>query len=178
MRYDDVRNTVTSSLTTDWALLAEGPYYLDQLAQVSGPEGHWIEIDSHYHLAVYKPDVSIRLAWGIRQDYRLVFDGWQWPANSKDIARFIVDVFWGGALVARWTLLVVDEGHCYLPDPHRKYTHMDNGALNIEAGPWLATTGEIALAQLLNNLVGRDSGEFERYFDATGITEVEDDARR
>ena len=128
MRYDELKQMITGSSARDWIILEDGPLYLDRLRQASVGDRHWTETDSHLYLAVYRADVSLRLAWGMELADGLSFDGWEWP--DRAISRFTVDGFWQGALAARWTLLLVDGGRCYLPDPRR-----------MDAGEW-ATDGE------------------------------------
>ena len=39
-------------------MLGDGPNYLDKFTEVSSRDRHWVELDWHTYLAVYKPDVS------------------------------------------------------------------------------------------------------------------------
>ncbi len=54
---------------------------------------------------------------GIELDGDLSFEGWTF--TDRLIRRFLADAFRQGALVARWTVLHVDGGRCYMPDPDR-----------------------------------------------------------
>jgi hypothetical protein len=139
---------------------------------VSFGDKHWIEVGTHHRLVVYRPDVNLRLAWGLRNETDLAFDGMTWP-DSK-ITRFLADAFWQGSLVARWSFLVVDGGRCYLPDPEREYLRTGDSANDYEGGPWTAKASEVSLARLLNTLVHRPDGEFSRYLGQSGIVEVPD----
>jgi hypothetical protein len=172
MQYDEIGRLVTGSSPSDWTVLLEGPLYLDQLGEVSSGDRHWVEVDSHHTLAVYRPDVSLRLAWGLALEGDLTFEGMTWPDNR--ITRHVADAFWQGSLGTRWHYLVVDGGRCYLPDPEREYTRVGESPLDVEAGPWTAKASEIALARLLNELVQRPPGEFNRYMDQSSIVEVPD----
>jgi hypothetical protein len=101
VKYDDITGMVTGSSVDDWAVLQPGPLYLDELGEVSSNEGHWIEVNSHHSMAVYRPDVSLRLAWGQEREDDLLFEGWSWP--DAKITRSLADAFWQGSLVARWS---------------------------------------------------------------------------
>lgn len=172
MKYDEITRMVTGSSVDDWAVLQVGPLYLDELAEVSSSDGHWIEIGSHDSMAIYRPDVNLRLAWGLERDGHPAFEGPPWP--DAKITRRLADAFWHGSLVARWGYLVVDGGRCYLPDPERDVRTGDSPT-DLEVGPWTAKASEVALARLLNDLVLRLDGEFARYFEESGIVEVPGD---
>jgi hypothetical protein len=160
MRYEELTAMVTGSSAEDWVLVGRGPLYLDRFTDVLSQGDHWTESDSPNYLAIYKPDVSLRIAWGLELDDKLSFEDWAWP--DPGISRFAADVFWQGALAARWTLLLVDGARSYLPDPQRA------GA----GSGWTAKASEIAFARLLQELVRRPAGEFDRYLQSAGIAEV------
>lgn len=172
MRYDEIARLVTGSSADDWAVLPAGPLYLDQLGEVSSGDRHWIEVGSHHTLAVYRPDVSLRLAWGLAFEGDLTFEEMTWP--DRTINRHLADAFWQGSLVSRWHYLVVDGGRCYLPDPEREYVQTGESPLDVAAGPLTAKTSEFALARLLNSLAGREDREVSRYLERSGIAEVPD----
>jgi hypothetical protein len=172
VRYDELTKMIIDSSPHDWELLGDGPLYLDRLGEVTGDGQHWVEVDSHHYLAVYKPDISLRLAWGLKLEGQLSFEGWTWPDPS--ISRHAVDAFWQGALVARWTILIVDGARSYLPDPERAYVKTDDTSRGYETVGWTAKASEITIARLLDGIV-RPSGEFDRYFGSAGIVEVPDE---
>ncbi len=168
MRYDEVTSMITTSSTSNWEILQSGPHYLDSFGEVSSSGQHWIEVGYHDYLAVYKADVTLRMAWGMGMEDNLTFEGWIWPDRS--ISRFLVDGFLQGALVARWGLLSVDGGRCYLPSPNQEYEEESPG--QYRGLGWTAPTSHVALARLINNLVNRPEGEFDRYLQQTGLTET------
>src|SRR5258708_31046853 len=170
MQYDDITKMITGSPPDDWASIPSGPLYLDQLGEVIEGSQHQVEVSSHLYLAVYKPDVSLRLAWGIEEDRDLTLEGWTWP--DKQITRFIVDAFWQGPLVARWYLRQVDGARCSLPDAYREYVKKGESLMDYQGYAWTATSSEIALARLLNDLVGRPRGDFDRYMEQAAIIEL------
>lgn len=162
MRYDEVTKLVTSSSPEDWAMISEGPLFLDRFTNIMSDGRDWLEADSHNYLVINKADVNLRLAWGLELDSGLHFEGWSFPDQS--ISQFAVDAFWQGALVARWTLLLVDGARSYLPVPERV----------ADRSGWTASADEIALARLLQELVGRPAGQFDSYMARAGIVPAAD----
>jgi hypothetical protein len=168
---------ITGSEPDNWHVLdvGSGPLYLNRFGEVSDAEHHWLEVDPHYYLAVYKPDVGLRIAWGItigeKWEAGAADEPWIWPDRS--MYRFAVDAFWQGALVARWTLIGVDGGHCYLPDAGRVWVQADDSYQSILTVGWTAKSSEIALARLVDNLTGHR--EFDRFFKQARIAEVPDE---
>jgi hypothetical protein len=162
MRYGELTTMVTTSSAQDWALAGRGPLYLDRFTNVSSQDDHWTEVDFHNSLAIYKPDVNLRVAWGLELDDELSFNDWTWP--DPGISRFAVDAFWRGALAARWTLLLVDGARSYLPEPERAR----------DGSGWTAKASKIALARLLQELAHMPAGEFDQYLQSAGIDEVPD----
>lgn len=163
MQYDALKKMVTGSSAGDWAMLGEGPLYLDRFTELTSEGQHWLEVGGHHYLAVYRTDVNLRLAWGLELEDRLEFEGWTWPDSS--ISRFAVDAFWQGALVTRWTLLLVDGARSYLPDPQR----------GSDGTGWTAKADEVGLARLLQELVRRPEGQFNRYMEGAGIVIAPDE---
>jgi hypothetical protein len=51
---------------------------------IEGGGQHYVEVGFHHSLAVYRSDVSLRLAWGLDLDgdHDLTFEGWIWPSRS------------------------------------------------------------------------------------------------
>jgi hypothetical protein len=164
VKYDEITRMVTASSPDDWTVLGDGPIYLDRFTQVHSGDRHWMEADSHYYLAVYQADVNLRLAWGITLDDKLSFEGWTWPDRS--ITRLLVDALWQGALVARWAVLSVDGGRCYLPNPRR------DSSSSAPTVAWTAEASEIALARLLQRLTRPSDTDFARYLEQAGVVEV------
>jgi hypothetical protein len=171
VRYDEITQMITSSSPRDWEVIGP-PVYLDRLGEVRSGDQHWLEVDSQYYLAVFKPDVSLRLAWGLTLERELSFEGWLFPDPS--IRRYAVDAFWQGALVARWTVLNVDGGRCYLPDPDPAYVKVDNSLMGHMIVGWTAKASSVALARLLDSLI-RSASEFDSYFQRAGLAEVPDE---
>jgi hypothetical protein len=126
---------------------------------------------------VYRPDISLRLAWGLQVGAEFTIDDWVMP--DKKVSRFIADGFWQGALVARWHLLAVDGGRCYLPDAEPMVVKTGEGFFDAQAAGWTARASEVALAQLLNEVtpgMERGRSQFGTYLERlAGIVEVADE---
>jgi hypothetical protein len=133
---------------------------------------HRLEVDTHEYLAVvYKRDVSLRVAWGLQLDDRLEFEGWTFSDSSD---RLAVDAFWQGALVARWTVLLVDGARSYLPEVRSAYAKTGESARDYQRFGWIATASDIAIAWLLD-LIVRPGREFDNYLEQARIVEVPDE---
>src|SRR5215469_7597637 len=162
MRYDEITQMITASEPGDWEVIdaGTGPLYLERHGEVIEDGQHRVEVDSHYYLAVYRPDVSLRIAWGFRvgDRWESAEENWVWPDRSME--RFAVDAFWQGALVGRRTLLSVDGGHCYLPDAERAFVRAGDTPQGYMTVGWTATASEIATARLVDELSGHS--EFGR----------------
>jgi hypothetical protein len=174
VKHDEITRMVTGSSADDWTVLGHGPTFLDRFGAVISGTDYRLEADPHYYLAVYKADVSLRLAWGIQVDDKLEIDGWIWPDRS--ITRHLVDAFWQGALVARWTVLLVDGARCYLPDPDRAYVRTDDSIQGFETVGTTAKQSEVGVARLLHTIVHPGGGaEFDRYLEQAGAVAVPDE---
>jgi len=174
MRYDEIRKMITGSSRDDWAIVSvEGGAYLDRFEEVvSGDRSH-LELESHVYLAVYRPDVDLRLAWGMKQDTGLTFLDWDFPDRS--INRLVVDAFWRGALVGRWSVLSVDGGRCCLPDPYLAVAEAGPAPGGLEVIGSTVGESRVALARLLHRIRGQDDAEFDRYLQGTGVVVVRDE---
>lgn len=174
MRYDEIRKLITGSSPDDWALVeVTGNVYLDRLEQVSSGDRSWLEVESHAYLAVCKDDVDLRLAWGMTADTGLTFEGWDFPDRSID--REYVDGFWRGALVTRWPVLAVDGHRCYLPSPELAVFETGSARADLEVAGSTVKASRVAVARLLQGLLGRGDREFDSYLRRTNAVEVADE---
>lgn len=153
MHLNDLRDTIINSRPDDWTAVSDGPLYLGRISPSYGAGGASIVVDSHYRLAIYNEDVDLRLAWGLVAATGLSYPNLKWP--DPTINRIYVDAFWGGALVARWTLLDVDGHRCYLPE----LSHPPTG--------WTVTCSEEKLARLVQTLGSGRDDEYEGYLKQT-----------
>lgn len=170
MQYDEITHLITDSSPDDWEVLPGMPLHLGWLTQMdAGTDEHWVKVDSHTHLAVYRANVGLRLAWGLKTGERMSFDGRPW-----EVTGLLADAFWQGALVARWWVLHVDEGACYLPQPFTEI--VSTGQAIGQPIMDTAKASGVNLARLLQRLVrpGAGAAEFERYWNESRLTEVPD----
>jgi hypothetical protein len=171
MRHADLCALITGSTTDQWTVLRNGPLFLDSFDHVSGQGGTWLEVEGPTSLAVWRDDVDLRLAWGMTMDTKLNFgDRWVWP--DLQIDRVLVDALWRGALVARWTVLLVDGSRCYLPEPDRAYVRTGEGLMDQQEFASTMLDSEIRLARLLHSLGGGSVDEFEQYLAQSQAVEV------
>ena len=167
-----IRTMVRASAPADWEDLEPGPWYLDGFATVNGQ----VETSYHPRLAVYRPDVSLRLAWGMRKswgdsdDDGLRFD-WHFP--DPRMVLELVDVLWAGALVDRLVVVAVDGHRCLLPCPAEPIV-VDSGQHRPDIVGETASAYDVAVARLVNS-IGDGISEFDRYFRESGIVEIPND---
>lgn len=167
MNLDEIRSAIIASSPEDWTEVeGDFPLFLGSPEDhhATAPDQHWTETRSHVHLATFKADVDLRIAWGLPVAEKLTFEGMLFP--DKDIERRLVDGFWRGALVTRWTLLLVDGGRMYLPEPGRE--GVQSGEMpgeGYEHIAWTAKASEIALARLVNGLANPWAAEFDGYLE-------------
>lgn len=177
MKLDDIRRMITGSSASAWHQVSGTHLFIYGLGEARSADEHWVTVDYHHSLAVYTADVSLRLAYGLEEDQELHFDGITFP--DKKITRSFADAFWQGALVTRWTYLVVDGGRCYLPEIEAVYDGRDEHPHDYskwELRGYSAHASDVAVTRLLNDLAGRpEPGLLERYMSQARITEVPDE---
>jgi hypothetical protein len=171
VRYDEITQMITESTADDWKVLT-GPTFVHRLGNVRTGGQNWLEAHSYDYIAVYKPDVDLRLAWGLPYGDNVTYPGWDFPAPGTN--RLLADGFWRGALVARWQVLSVDGNRCYLPHPDLIVA--ETGALPhdpvVPAGTTVKTS-DIALARLLQQMAPRNATRgFDDYLKETGAQEI------
>jgi hypothetical protein len=174
MRYEEVRRLITGSSPDDWAVIdVAGNIYLDRFEGVSSGGQQWLEAAGHVYLALYQPDVDLRLAWGMTHTTGLAFEGWNFP--NRSIERFLVDGFWRDSFVTRWPVLSVDGDRCYLPYPLPAVAAGGAAAGHHFVVGSRVKASEVALARLLQQLAGREDLEFDTYLRQTGAVVVPDE---
>lgn len=118
---DDVGSLILNSSVDDWHFLPTGPFFEHRLGEVishqDGNEEHWFRHSTHTYHATYKPDVSLRLAFGLAMS-----DSREWRPDWARFADDVVDAhyadtFWNGSLVDRNVVIEVDGGCAIMPDP-------------------------------------------------------------
>lgn len=129
MNLRQVVGRIVGSSREDWHLIADAPSYRDHLQFYEMYEGqpNVLHVAAHPSVAVYIPDVSITMAWGLKwlEDFK---EDWckNFP-NSKANGGF-VDVFFNNALVYRTAYVWVDGIHFPLP------RHTQGAALEVDKG--------------------------------------------
>jgi hypothetical protein len=174
VRYDEIRKMIISSSPDDWALIeVTGDVYLERFEVRGTGDETSLDVEGHTYLAVYKDDVDLRLAWGMRSETGLTFEGWDFPDRSID--REYVDGFWRGALVIRWPVLAVDGHRCYLPSPQLSVFRTESESRDDEVAGTTVKASDVGLARLLHRLVGRDDREFDANLRLANAVEVPDE---
>lgn len=123
MNLRDLMKTIVESDETDWHKIncwgaGSGPSYKHRLEVSTGPGDRWdLDVPSHGEIAVFKPDVSITMAWGFpsNDDYQ---EEWTQSFPDEKAKSDLVDIFYNNALVFRDRYVVVDGGRAYLPIPN------------------------------------------------------------
>lgn len=114
MKFADLINLFLSSSIQDWHPISHGPLFKDRNA--SG------KTDSYDFLAVYEPDISITLAWGLRKfsdpAKNTFTEDWvsRFGGSSKSTLHY-VDLFYNNALVFRSSYILVDDARYMVPEP-------------------------------------------------------------
>ena len=154
MQLEALITLITDSNPNDWSATSSGPTFRDRLMQVSSGGQSWIEINSHHTIAVYKPDISISLGFGMA--WKDKFDEpWanKFPDPSAD-GRYI-DIYYYGSLVYRDVYVIVDGGRASLPMPKGR-------------NDLVVAKGYHDLIRLINSVGGAVS-QFDDYFKRAGL---------
>jgi hypothetical protein len=173
MDMDSLIGTVIGSTPEAWTQLV-GPTGFHDLIQYSSSEGGtWIESRTHHHWWTYLPDVSIALAYGLpyHEDQRLTFVGFP-ELPDPAITGYYTDVLYHGTPVHRVTMISVDGGRAVLPMPYYATAESSEATHGFENLGLKAPRKEIALARLVNLLIGHPAGAFDEYFKRSGIIAV------
>jgi hypothetical protein len=152
----DLRNVMTAlamSSIEDWHYIGESPTFRNHIEvfEVAEDEPQVIQVQSHRSTAVYIPDVSITMAWGLtwREDFE---EPWVERFPNHQASAEWLDIFFNNALVFRTPYVIVDGGRVTLPLP--KYA--DDDALQV-------TEGECALLQLIDEMGRGKRPDFASY---------------
>lgn len=161
MRLDNIMKTIVQSEQRDWHVIGR-PTYRDTLETGGDGKGQsWIEVTSHSSVATFIPDASITMAWGLREndDFR---EEWANAFTDPRASSSWADVFYSNALVYRAMYVAVDGGRCYLPVPD------DRNA------PGPVPTDYARFVHLLDRLSGRQSDDFDSFFNRAGLVRMAD----
>jgi len=123
MTYDEIWRILVESDATDWYQVPEaqsaGAFLWSITTWHSGDDLVNIELESHHSRAVYRPDVSLGLAWGLRHQKDFT-ESWTDVFPDTNASSQYVDVLWNGMLIDRLVFVVVDGGRSTIPMPDRK----------------------------------------------------------
>jgi hypothetical protein len=171
MTYDDVISTILGSSKEDWELILCGGGSLD-----GGPsfldEDQGDQVVSHSYRGVYRPDISLGLAFGLGyvQDKRQ-FEWAKSFANSQTWPTTL-DVLWNGMLIHREHGLVVDGGRMTLPWPTPAYMSTEDRPMDAELVGESVTKAQVKFWQLVNELK-TSIVSFTEYLDRSGLVAVD-----
>lgn len=169
MTLEELLETIAESSTDEWWHEAcwgahSGPSYRDHLEEESE---HLITVKSHSDIAVYKPDISITIAWGL--DCMETFKAeWVKKWYDSSASSSFVDVFYNNALVYRERYVTVDGARANLPIPRQKLDATKEKVMALTV-----PRGRRNFIRLLDSF-GRISS-FDEYFGDAGFTIVDDE---
>jgi hypothetical protein len=130
MNLRELLNTVSGSSPEDWHGIgcwghSSGPSYHDHLSYRG--QSNVFHVKTHSDVAVYIPDVSITMAYGLDIAEGNYEQEWVKNFPNGNARIHYVDVFFNNALVYRDAYVAVDGGGILLPVPRRA----DNGDLEV-----------------------------------------------
>ena len=178
MTKDELIQIIRGSEQADWETIicwgwGSGPSYLNQPIIWTSGDTWGLEVKSHAIRAVYKPDLSLGIAWGLEHGdgEPLNFDWAKFP--DTQVRASFADVIWNGMLVHREQALSVDGGRAILPWPRPWGTTEPGGHTPIQVGNQVTET-EVALARLVHGFEHAPA-EFDNYFERAGFVIDPDD---
>lgn len=169
MTFDELIDTIANSVRSDWRMEScwgarSGPSYRDKFFE--GPEGVLIT-DSHSNTAVYKPNLSITIAWGL--DHSESFkEEWTENFTTPKASSSYLDFFYNNALVFRDVYVTVDGARCRLPVPKLE---LDGDRKRIIG--YTVPIRRYRIIRLLDSM--EKISEFDSYFERAGFTITEDE---
>jgi len=165
MRLEKLILTVVASSKEEWHSIncwaqGSGPSYRSYYAPDHTSDGRLRSLDtvSHRTVAVFKPDVSITMAFGMPINLDLVQD-WANIFPNPKASSHRVDLFYNNALVYRDLYASVDGGKGKLPFPKGRHLKVPKGYYYF--------------IKVLDNISGYQS-RFESYFSRSDLKLTED----
>lgn len=115
-----------------------------------------LDAEDHSNVAVYMPDVSITLAFGLHHldDFK---EQWANKFPDSHASSSYVDVFYNNALVFRDVYVSVDGGRAKLPLPTRKFDDANKKVIALEV-----PRPRHDFIRLVDHFEGKS--DFDRYF--------------
>jgi len=165
---------VVTSSPSDWHTITcwganSGPSFHDRFDfyDTWNTKFHGVLVaDEHSNVAVYKPDVSITLAFGLRQleDFK---EEWANKFPDPHASSSYIDIFYNNALVFRDVSVTVDGGRSRLPLPRRKFDDAKKKVIALEV-----PRRRHDFIRLVESLDAGRVDEFDRYFQDAGFAIV------
>ncbi|MBE7661232.1 hypothetical protein [Tenacibaculum finnmarkense] len=170
MTLNEILKIIAESNSDDWNEIGcwgygSGPSYKDLFTfnEVYDGSPNILTADSHSTVSVYKKDLSITMAYGLKsnEDFKA-----EWANQFPDPNAHsdIIDIFYNNALVFRETYLVVDGGRCKLPIP----SYTEDGELYVAKGYYEF----VKFLEILSSGAS-SSKNFDSYFGQTGIKVID-----
>lgn len=182
MKYDDLRAMIEKSHADDWNGIhcwgaGAGPTYRMGWDKGTRGDDKWeLYFRQHSHVAAYKPDLGLSLAWGMEAHFdakREMTPDWIENFPLVDgVSYYLLDTFWHGTLVDRGYYASVD-AEAYVPLPSPVYGRDDdNGVPTLER--YEVTRYDVALTRIVNVLANHRAEDFERVLNQTGFVVVDE----
>lgn len=182
MKYDDLRATIEKSRPSDWNGIhcwgsGAGPAYREDWDKSTRGADNWqLHLRRHSHVAAYKADLGLTLAWGMEAHFDMKREMTpDWIKNFPlldGVSYYLLDTFWNGSLVDRGMYASVD-AEAYLPLPTPVY-----GRDNEEGVPTLerleVTRYDVALTRVVNILANHRGDDFDRVLNQAGVVVVDE----
>jgi hypothetical protein len=181
VQFSDVRDLIQSSQPGDWNGIhcwgsGSGPTY--RMGWDKGKRGDDWELyfRQHSHVAAFKPDLSLTLAWGMEAHFDMKREMTpDWIENFPlvdGVSYYLLDTFWNGALVDRGYYAPVD-AEAYVPLPSPVYGRDDDeGVPTLER--YEVTRYDVALTRIVNVLANHRADDFDRVLSRTGFVIVDE----
>jgi len=172
MRLREILDAVLESAPEDWHKIpcwgaSSGPSYRDhhKFYEVYAGQENVLVTRSHPEIAVFLPDVSITMAWGLDCNPEFKED-WANKFPDPNASSHFVDLFYSNALVFREVYVNVDGARCGLPLPSLKFD-ADRKVVGREV-----PRDKYRFFSLLESISG-SRHEFDQYLERAGFELVE-----
>lgn len=175
MTLEEIRSLIAGTVPSDWKVLAgDAPTYFERFVEMSGSEGHWIELGWHQSRAVLRRDLDVGLVWGMDTEHRdeALEPDWAEALGRKEVRARLVEVLYRGQPVDREVYGVVDGTRGRVPWPTARFA--PDSHLNIDSRPeaYEVSSWHTSLVMLVSDLDGVVSDSVQGYMRRCNITVV------
>jgi hypothetical protein len=174
MSFEEYFRVVTNSTRSDWNVIlcwgsGSGPSYRDQLIVWTSGQSDFrnLEVKSHSLVAVYKPDLTISMAFGLESNDEFV-EPWANRFPDPNASSHYIDFFFGSNLIHRGLYVSVDGGRADLPLPRPHYSKIDHKLERVTI-----TTKQDSFFRLFNQFEAQK--DYDSYRERAGF-EIEEGA--